>query len=157
MRPYCLYCFTRLEPDTIDCDTCGRKSLKSDRRFYWNRCPTFVRAQRAIMVLSIVPVGLLVLLCIRSGTGPGGGWLIALPICMYVGVSQTAAKLTKHAPYFRPSIFWPFLFVAAGILLGLTLSPFCIFLGFLSGFALQACESAEAWKQQLRNGKRPSQ
>ena len=150
MKPYCLYCFNSLSDERGECSSCGGKSLPSDRRIYWNRSPKYIRIQKVIGLISTILAVIAAYTLIGAGSGPGGGWLVAIPIGFHIAVTQTARKLTMHLPYFSVKNFWLAFFVGVGLLLGYSESVFFLGLCLLSFPFLKLCKRAEKWKSSLQ-------
>jgi hypothetical protein len=148
-RHHCLRCFRLLPPDSDRCDACGTTSRLSDRRIYWNRVPSIVRTEWAVKLCAVVLSMLLVFLIPLVGIGTAGGYVCMLPFGFAVAAWKTASKLTRHEPYFRPSIVWTASIALAAIALGLLRDLSWLALSILALPVLLVCQDSQRWKEHL--------
>lgn len=155
MRFYCLYCFKTLPKRDERCPRCKQISRDADRRIYWNLKPEFLRLQKVIAVVALVLAYFVGAQLVGPGSGTGGGGLIAIPIGMFIGVTRTSRKLTRHMPYFHAGLFWPLVFITLGVGLGFMVHPFLTPVGFLAIPVIFLCRKAQRWKDHLRDPDHP--
>ena len=151
LRKYCLYCLHTLGA-AERCPACGHYSRPRERLLYWNRLPWLIRIEKATRSLSCLGCIFLCLCLLGAASGPGAGYLFVIPIPLYFAISRTVAKLTKHEPYFRPSIVWAASAILLGVVLGVFVSPWFLLLALLSAPVYGSTKLATRWKLRLMRG-----
>ncbi len=150
---YCLYCFYSPLDSSHRCVACDQVSLPSMRREYWNLHPRLIRFEKLGKLLGLValPGGVFALwiVSIIRGGGSGGGWVCVMPLLVSVGIWKTAGKITRHDPYFRPSLIWGLTGIglcAAFLPIDLRLSAAFFVIAVI---VILLCVRAERWKLSL--------
>ena len=89
---------------------------------------------------------------VRAASGPGAGWFFLVPMFLAGAVVTTLSKLTKHAPYFGPTLFWGLLFFVPGFVFLPEAWPAGLVLIGIGALVLWIGRRAEAWKQRMIAG-----
>ncbi len=120
----CLYCFDGLPPLTgasVRCATCEVVNTRGHLELYLTRHSSWVRAEQILKaVISISAVAIFGLMVVITWTGgndprllPFGGAGLCLTVWF---LWETACHVTRREIAFDPSIAWPGLILAVGVL-----------------------------------------
>jgi ribosomal protein L37E len=167
-RSYCLRCFATLPGGKAICATCGFATTPSMRQQFWSLAPGSLQLQRTVQTLCLLASLALVVRFAFMGNhmGTGAGHVIALPLVGYAAIHLTLDKLTRHAPGFRPVVFWSAFFFLAPLPIALIASDgywvddrtrlvlivLCPSLLLAGVLVRPLARRAEAWKRRLMAG-----